>query len=91
MEESASANRIEFLLLSIFAVMKTSTVMLIYWMLFRKLLITTNCRYCSSHMLKKSRLFIEVRKSVKKRMKQAKSDTTIQESDEKRNMFDLFM
>ena len=42
-------------------------------------------------MLKKSRLFIEVRKSVKKRMKQAKSDTTIQESDEKRNMFDLFM
>ena len=40
---------------------------------------------------KKSRLFIEVRKGVKKRMKQAKSNTTIQESDEKRNMFDLFM
>ena len=35
--------------------------------------------------------FIEARRGVKKRIKQAKSDATIQESDEDRNMFDLFM
>ena len=35
--------------------------------------------------------FIEARRSLQKRIKQAKSDSTMQESDEERNMFDLFM
>ena len=43
-------------------------------------------------MLKKMKAaFVEARRSVKKRIKQAKSDATMQERDEERNMFDLFM
>ena len=43
------------------------------------------------HAKKMKAAFIEARRGVKKRIKQAKSDATIQESDEDRNMFDLFM
>ena len=43
------------------------------------------------HAKKMKAAFIEARRSVKKRIKQAKSDATMQKSDEERNMFDLFM
>ena len=36
-------------------------------------------------------VFTEARRSVKKRIKQAKSDATMRESDEERNIFDLIM
>ena len=43
------------------------------------------------HTNKMKAAFIEARRSVKKRIKQAKSETTMQESHVKRKMFDLFM
>ena len=43
------------------------------------------------HAKKMKAAFTEARRSVKKRIKQAKSEATMQKSDEERNMFDLFM
>ena len=43
------------------------------------------------HAKKVKAAFIEASRSVKKRIKQAKSDATMQESDEERNIFDLIM
>ena len=43
------------------------------------------------HVKRMKTAFIEARRSVKKRISQAKSDATMEGSDDERNAFDLFL